>query len=139
MLFPFAGVFVAVVWRLISPLWGVVVACLLFCPGGPVLGYAVRIVQLVRERMRFEAAAPAAIDLAAQEVRKVNWWSLRKAGFDCLKPVDAIGDPDPTPGRTAVADPYQGYGGDGFRSFGSIGRGGICDRSMWSALRPIAT
>lgn len=90
--FPFAGVLTAIVWCTISPLWGVVSSVLLFVLAALSWDTTVRIVQLIRERMRFEAAAPAAIDLGAREVRKVNWWSLRKAGFDCLKPNDAIGD-----------------------------------------------
>jgi hypothetical protein len=47
-----------------------------------------RIIELVRERAIFCAATPATIDFDTQQIRQVNWWSLRKAGFDCFKPVD---------------------------------------------------
>ena len=63
--FPFAGVLTAIVWCTISPLMGVVSSVLLFVLAALSWDTAVRIVQLIRERMRFEAAAPAAIDLGA--------------------------------------------------------------------------
>jgi hypothetical protein len=77
---------VYVVWRFVSP-FAVIVA------GLPALYSVARIcnsffsiVWLVRERAVFRAAPAAPIDLAPQQIYEVNWWSLRKAGFDCLKP-----------------------------------------------------
>jgi len=52
------------------------------------------IIALVREQARYRAAAEVTIDLHPTEVRRMNWWSLRKAGFDCLKPPDALRAPD---------------------------------------------
>lgn len=42
------------------------------------------IVLLVRERMRLRSAPEMQIDLAPTEVIHLSWWSLRKAGFDCV-------------------------------------------------------
>ena len=52
------------------------------------------IIGLVRERARYRAAATVEIDLAPTEIKRLSWWSLRKAGFDCTKPVDALSDPE---------------------------------------------
>jgi len=52
------------------------------------------IIALVREQARYRAAAEVEIDLLPTEVRRLNWWSLRKAGFDCIKLLDALSAPD---------------------------------------------
>ena len=52
------------------------------------------IIALVREQARYRAAADVEIDLRPTEVRRLNWWSLRKAGFDCNKLPDALPAPD---------------------------------------------
>ncbi len=44
------------------------------------------VIQIVRERATYRAAIPTTIDLTSPEIREVDWWSLRKAGFDCIKP-----------------------------------------------------
>ena len=51
------------------------------------------IVERIREQAVFEAAPKETIDLASREIRVVNWWTLRKAGFDCEKPRDSHRDP----------------------------------------------
>lgn len=83
-----AVLLVIVVWRLASPIWGIAVSLPLFYLLGLMWDSGMRIVDLVRERAKFDAAVPAKIDLAPQQIREVNWWSLRKAGFDCRKPAD---------------------------------------------------
>jgi len=75
------------VWRLYSPTGGLMVLFpLLFLVVrlGQVLK---RVVTLVRTRALLRAAEPATIDLQSEQIRLINWWSLRKAGFDCSKPV----------------------------------------------------
>jgi len=52
------------------------------------------IIALVREQARYRAAPEVVIDPEPTEVKRLSWWSLRKAGFDCNKPVDALSDPD---------------------------------------------
>lgn len=51
-----------------------------------------RLIQHVRMRAIYRAAPVEAIDLNPTRVSEVNWWTLRKAGFDCLKPVDGYSD-----------------------------------------------
>ena len=51
----------------------------------------------------FAAAVPVTIDLKPQESGEVNWWSLRKAGFDCRKPVESA----PRPGQRLVGKPWR--------------------------------
>jgi len=51
-------------------------------------------IALVREQARYRAAAEVEIDLLPTEVRRLNWWSLRKAGFDCIKLLDTLESPD---------------------------------------------
>lgn len=47
---------------------------------------------LVRERANFRAAPATPVDLAPQQIHEVNWWTLRKFGFDCVKPTDPYAD-----------------------------------------------
>jgi hypothetical protein len=81
-----------VVWRLATP-FATVVAAL------PSLYFAARlwdslsdIMSLVRQRAVFIAAPPAAIDMNPNQICEINWWTLRKAGFDCTRPRDAYVD-----------------------------------------------
>lgn len=48
------------------------------------------IIHLIRERALLLSAEPATIDLNPQEIIPVNWWSLRKMGFDCSSPIDCV-------------------------------------------------
>ncbi len=52
------------------------------------------IIALVRERARYRAAPEVVIDPEPTEIRRLSWWSLRKAGFDCNKPPDPLEDPE---------------------------------------------
>jgi hypothetical protein len=94
MLLPPAAVLVLFVWRLGFPRAGVAFSLPAFYLVARSWEALMRIVQLVRERSVFAAAVPATIELSSPQIREVNWWSLRKAGFDCLKPVDVLRDPD---------------------------------------------
>jgi len=51
------------------------------------------IIALVREQALYRAAPEVVIDLEPTEIKRLSWWSLRKAGFDCNKPPDALEDP----------------------------------------------
>jgi len=66
------------------------------------------IIALVRERARYRAAAEVEIDLLPTEVRRLNWWSLRKAGFDCQKLLDTLESPDGELIGKPVADAHKG-------------------------------
>ncbi|MBA3313060.1 MAG: hypothetical protein H0T47_07200 [Planctomycetaceae bacterium] len=79
-------------WRLHSPLAAVVASLPLFVLAAMMGETFRRIVKLVREYGAYQAATPVEIDLTATEIREVNWWSLRKSGFDCLKPRDSYQD-----------------------------------------------
>ena len=51
------------------------------------------IIALVRERARYRAAPEVVIDPEPTEIKRLSWWSLRKAGFDCNKTPDPLEDP----------------------------------------------
>ena len=51
-----------------------------------------RIITLVREQARYRAAPEVVIDPEPTEIKRLSWWSLRKAGFDCNKPPDPLTD-----------------------------------------------
>ena len=98
-----AALLVFLVWRVVSPLAAAVASLPLFYVAAQLWDAFMRIVELVREHAVFKAAAPATIDMAPQQVREINWWSLRKAGFDCRKPVDPYRDP----GQRVVGKPWR--------------------------------
>ena len=78
-----------VVWRFTLPVWGMVVSLPAFCIAAAIKEMLVRIVNLVREQAEFKKAEAVTIDLPPDKISNINWWSLRKAGFDCLKPAEA--------------------------------------------------
>ncbi len=55
-------------------------------------GTFMRIASLRREHALFEAAPVLEVDREPKEHYQINWWSLRKAGFDCRKPADSHSD-----------------------------------------------
>ena len=72
----------------------------------------------MRERA-YSRPHPIRLDLESDEIRQINWWSLRKAGFDCRKPVDPHRDPDGTwLGNLGGCSPRTRP--CGFPSYGSI-------------------
>jgi hypothetical protein len=46
------------------------------------------IVRVIRERTLFEEAEEVTFDPGSPVMREMNWWSLRKAGFDCELPAE---------------------------------------------------
>lgn len=85
---------VLLAWYFLSPVAALVASLPIFVLLVKCLEALGRIIALVRARAIFRAAAPVEIDLAPTEVRRVNWWSLRKAGFDCIKLADTLATPD---------------------------------------------
>lgn len=51
------------------------------------------IIALVRVQALYRAAPELVIDLEPTEVKRMSWWSLRKAGFDCNKPPERFDSP----------------------------------------------
>jgi len=51
------------------------------------------IIALIREQARYRDAPEVMIDLELTETKRLSWWSLRKAGFDCNKLKDPLDDP----------------------------------------------
>lgn len=49
--------------------------------------------KLLSEKRMFDRAPEQEINLAPETMIEVNWWTLRKAGFDCLKPQEPHRDP----------------------------------------------
>ena len=89
-----ATILVFGLWRLWSPLAGLVGTLPLFLCLARFWDLSSRLIDLIRERAVFLSAPPLSVDLTSTEIQEVNWWSLRKAGFDCLKSVDAFRDPE---------------------------------------------
>lgn len=52
-----------------------------------------QIIALIREQALYRAAPEVVIDLEPTEVKRLSWWSLRKAGFDCNKPPEGFDSP----------------------------------------------
>ena len=51
------------------------------------------LLEIARAEARYASAAPFSLEAVPDTIQEVNWWSLRKAGFDCRKPQDAHRDP----------------------------------------------
>ncbi len=85
-----------ILWLLAGSQWGMgwgLIAVWLGC--APVLYCGAQafqviswLIQLIRERAAFDRSQEIAIDFDSEEIQEVNWWSLRKAGFDCRAPID---------------------------------------------------
>jgi hypothetical protein len=82
----FGVFFPFVVWRLLSAWAALVVALPTIYLAAEIVITIVTMVHLVRARACFRAAGPLTLEIPPQRICGVNWWSLRKAGFDCLKP-----------------------------------------------------
>ena len=78
-----------VLWRLVSPLAGLASSLPLFYFVARLWDNVSMIVRVVRERGIMRAPAPTPVDMDSDLIREINWWSLRKHGFDCEKPVEA--------------------------------------------------
>jgi len=81
-----------VIWRMYSPLSAVISTLPAFYFVARIFETTRVIFSLVRERAVLRAAPAAEIDLAPQQIHEVNWWTLRKSGFDYAKPNDTYSD-----------------------------------------------
>ena len=61
------------------------------------------IVALIRERTKYRSAPTIELDLAPTKVIHMDWWSLRKAGFDCQKLEERL----EIPGGTLTGNPWR--------------------------------
>lgn len=50
----------------------------------------IRICDIVREQKYYNAAQSLAVELKPTKDYEINWWSLRKAGFDCEKRTNSL-------------------------------------------------
>jgi hypothetical protein len=89
-----AAMLILGLWRLWSPMAGLIGTLPCFYCLARLWEAAMRLIDLIRERAIFNATPPLNVDLTSTQIQEVNWWSLRKAGFDCLKPADAFRDPE---------------------------------------------
>lgn len=53
-----------------------------------VLYALLQLFHLIRERYLLKSADGKSVNLAPKHISTVNWWALRKAGFECRKPDD---------------------------------------------------
>lgn len=79
-----ALLFILIVWQTVSPFGGIVAALPAVFVISRLWDTAGLIVTLVRERAVLRAAPVASIDFAPRQITEINWWTLRKAGFDCV-------------------------------------------------------
>ena len=85
-----AALVVCVAWWFRSvPAIVVVSLPMLYC-GAMLWDVLMRICELVREQAVFNAAKSVTVDLEPTKDYEINWWSLRKAGFDCQKPANSL-------------------------------------------------
>lgn len=77
---------VLALWTFVHP-GSALAACVapIFCLA-MIIKSLLRSIDLVRQRALLRRAPEIEFDVNAAEIRWVNWWSLRKAGFDCLRP-----------------------------------------------------
>lgn len=90
-----------IAWLLVGSWWGrgpAFIAVWIGCV--PVLYCTIHTLQtiswlmhLIRARLTLTRSQQLTIDFDSELVREVNWWSLRKTGFDCRAPNDAYYDP----------------------------------------------
>lgn len=85
-LMAFAVLFVMLASALHSLTAGVILSLAVFILLAKCWDTVLQIIALVREQARYRAAPEVVIDLEPTEVKRLSWWSLRKAGFDCNKP-----------------------------------------------------
>jgi len=78
-----------VAWRLHSAVAALVISLPMFWVVAQILESVKALITHLRARHIYRAASTATIDMAPTNLIQVDWWALRKAGFDCHKPVDA--------------------------------------------------
>ena len=76
-------------WRLVSPLSALVSALPLFYFVARLWDNLNMIARVSREKRIMQVAELTPVNVDSDLIREIQWWSLRKQGFDCEKPVDA--------------------------------------------------
>ena len=84
---------ILVVGDLAGRVWGAVVSLPAALIAVGATQCALRVIEIVRQRAVRQEAVPYDLDLDSPGIREVNWWSLRKANFECIKPSDKNYDP----------------------------------------------
>lgn len=102
---------VLIVWRFVSPFVAALVSLPAFYAAARAGEILVRICSLLWAWHQYTRAPEAEIDLNATKEIDINWWTLRKAGFDCLNPPDAHQHPERPltgkPWRMLIKTPYR--------------------------------
>jgi len=80
------------VLKYVSVFWAAIASFLLMLFALEAWAALERIVAVRREWALFRAAPKTTIDLAPRSHYTINWWTLRKAGFDCSKPAEPYPD-----------------------------------------------
>ncbi len=75
-------------WRFVSPLAGLATSLPLFYFVAQLWDTVHMIFRVSREHGIMQAAEVTPVNLDSDLIREIHWWSLRKLGFDCEKPVD---------------------------------------------------
>ena len=83
---------VFIVWNVVSPFGGLVSSLPAVYVTALLWDAILVIATLVRERSVLRNAPAISVELAPKEITKINWWTLRKAGFDCVRLRDAHRD-----------------------------------------------
>lgn len=98
-------------WWMISPTAAALVSLPAFYVAARAGEILVRIFSLLWAWQQYIRAPETDIDLNPTEEIDINWWTLRKAGFDCLKPPDAHQHPERPlsgkPWRMLIKTPYR--------------------------------
>lgn len=76
----------AIVARLGWPIAGIVLTLPAFYLASRLWGTWNGIQQILEEMKRIETIEPESFDPQSDELRTINWWSLRKGGYDCELP-----------------------------------------------------
>lgn len=102
---------VLIVWRFVSPFIAALVSLPAFYAAARAGEILVRICSLLWAWHQYTRAPETEIDLNPKEEIDINWWTLRKAGFDCLKPPDAHRHPERPltgkPWRMLIKTPHR--------------------------------
>lgn len=102
---------VLIFWRMISPFAAALVSLPAFYVAVRAGEILVRIFSLLWAWQQYTRAPETDIDLNPTKEIDINWWTLRKAGFDCLKPPDPHRHPERPlsgrPWRMLIKTPYR--------------------------------
>ncbi len=81
-----------VAWKMASPFSAVVVSLPALYVLLRLLDVTIALFILRKHQNEFKAAAVRNVEMNPSQIGSVNWWTLRKAGFDCVRSLDAYVD-----------------------------------------------